>query len=143
MSFVDTHVHLHFPDFQSDFDGVIKRAREAGVRFFINVGTDLKSSEQAIALAERFEFVYATVGIHPHDVKDATPEAMRQLAVLAKHPKVVAIGEVGLDFYSPQSVGGIRPTTLWDESRRVVWRRTRMSVSSLDFESSASTLKLH
>ncbi|OGW86171.1 MAG: hypothetical protein A3A81_05315 [Omnitrophica bacterium RIFCSPLOWO2_01_FULL_45_10b] len=112
MSFVDTHVHLHFPDFQSDFDGVIKRAREAGVRFFINVGTDLKSSEQAIALAERFEFVYATVGIHPHDVKDATPEAMRQLAVLAKHPKVVAIGEVGLDFYSPQSVGGIRPKTL-------------------------------
>ncbi len=107
MNFVDTHVHLHFPDFQSDFDQVIERARESGVKFFINVGTDSESSRQAIAIAERFDFVYATVGIHPHDVKGVTPEEMYQLADLAKHPKVVAIGEVGLDFYrnlSPEDV---------------------------------------
>lgn len=107
MNFVDTHCHLHFPEFQSDFEEVLKRAREAGVRSFINVGTDLKSSEEAIALAERFDFIYATVGIHPHDAKDATPEDMLRLAELAKHPKVVAIGEVGLDFYrnlSPEEI---------------------------------------
>lgn len=107
MNFVDTHVHLHFPDFQSDFNEVIKRAREAGVQFFINVGTDLKSSREAIAIAEKFDFVYATIGIHPHDAKEATPEDMRQLAELTKHPKVIAIGEVGLDFFrnlSPENV---------------------------------------
>jgi len=107
MSFVDTHVHLHFSDFQSDFTEVIKRAQEAGVRSFVNIGTDLKSSREAIAIAEKFDFVYATVGIHPHDVKDATPEDMCQLAGLAKHSKVVAIGEVGLDFYrnlSPEEI---------------------------------------
>lgn len=106
-SFVDTHCHLHFPDFQSDFTEVIKRAREAGVRFFVNVGTDLGSSREAVAVAEKYDFVYATVGIHPHDAKEATPEDMCQLAGLAKHPKVVAIGEVGLDFYrnlSPEEV---------------------------------------
>ena len=107
MNFVDTHCHLHFPEFQPDSDQLIERAREAGVRFFINVGTDLESSRQAVAIAERFDFVYATVGIHPHDVKDATPEDMCHLAGLAKHPKVVAIGEVGLDFFrnlSPEAI---------------------------------------
>ncbi|MBI4368441.1 MAG: TatD family hydrolase [Candidatus Omnitrophica bacterium] len=107
MGFVDTHAHLHFPEFQSDFDQVMTRAQTAGVRFFVNVGTDLASSKQAIALAERFNFVYATVGIHPHDAQKATPEDMCELAGLAKHPKVVAIGEVGLDFYrnlSPEAV---------------------------------------
>lgn len=107
MKLVDTHVHLHFPDFQPDVEQVIERARQSGVQFFINVGTDLESSKQAIAIAEKHDFIYATVGIHPHDVKDATPEDMCELAGLAKHPKVVAIGEVGLDFYrnlSPEDV---------------------------------------
>jgi TatD DNase family protein len=99
MNFVDTHVHLHFPDFDSDRQNIIDRARTSGVRHFINVGTDLESSQKSIAIAEQYDFVYATVGIHPHDAKDATPEDMCRLAGLAKHPKVVAIGEVGLDFY--------------------------------------------
>lgn len=107
MTLVDTHIHLHFPEFQADFEQVIKRAKGAGVQFFIDVGTDLDSSKQAIAIAERYDFVYATVGIHPHDAKDAAPEDMRQLGELAKHPKVIAIGEVGLDFFrnlSPEPV---------------------------------------
>ena len=107
MIFVDTHVHLHFPEFDSDRDSIIDRARHSGIRYFINIGTDLESSRKSIELAERYDFVYATVGIHPHDVKDSTPEAMCQLAGLAKHPKVVAIGEVGLDFYrnlSPEDI---------------------------------------
>ena len=107
MIFVDTHVHLHFPEFDSDRGEIIDRARHSGVRYFINIGTDLESSRKSIAIAEQYDFVYATVGIHPHDVKDATPEDMCQLAGLAKHQKVVAIGEVGLDFFrnlSPEDV---------------------------------------
>ena len=101
MVLVDTHTHVHFPDFQGDFDQVLDRAQKAGVRFLVNVGTGLESSQKSIELAERFDFVYATVGVHPHDVESATPEDLRRLAGLAKHKKVVAIGEVGLDFYSP------------------------------------------
>ncbi|OGW88548.1 MAG: hypothetical protein A3A73_00805 [Omnitrophica bacterium RIFCSPLOWO2_01_FULL_50_24] len=107
MTLVDTHVHLHFPDFQSDVDQVIERAREGGVRFFVNVGTDVESSRAAVQLSERYDFVYATVGVHPHDAKNVTPDGMRELKELAKHPKVVAIGEVGLDFYrnlSPEHI---------------------------------------
>ena len=91
MTLVDTHVHLHFPDFQSDVDQVIKRAREGGVRFFINVGTDVESSRAAVQLSERYDFVYATVGVHPHDAKNVTPDGMRELKELAKHPQVESV----------------------------------------------------
>lgn len=107
MIFVDTHVHLHVPEFRSEVDEVIRRARDSSVQYFINVGTDLESSRQAIATAEKYDFVFATVGIHPHDAKDATSESWEEMAGLAQHDKVVAIGEVGLDFYrnlSPPSV---------------------------------------
>ena len=99
MNFVDTHCHLHFPDYQSDQEAVIEKARSAGVQYFINVGTDVKSTKASIALAEKYDFIYATAGIHPHDAKDATPEDMYQLADLMRHPRIVAIGEVGLDYY--------------------------------------------
>ncbi len=107
MSFVDTHCHLHFPDYQSDQKSVIERARSAGVQYFINVGTDVESSKSSIAISEQYEFIYASAGIHPHDAKDATLEDMHELAELMKHPRIVAIGEVGLDYYrnlSPANV---------------------------------------
>ncbi len=99
MSFVDTHCHLHFPEYQTDLESVINRARSSGVQYFLNVGTDLESSRKAVELSDQYDFIYATAGIHPHDAKDATPEAMCQIAGLLKHPKIVAIGEVGLDYY--------------------------------------------
>lgn len=99
MNFVDTHCHLHFPDYQVDVESVIERARTSDVRYFINVGTNLESTKAAIALSEKHDFIYATAGIHPHDAKDATPENMCKLAGLMKHPRIVAIGEVGLDYY--------------------------------------------
>ena len=110
--FVDTHCHLHFPDYQADLESVIRHAQSSGVQYFVNVGTDLKSSKASIQLSEQYDFIYATAGIHPHDAKDATPEDMCQIAGLLRHPRVVAIGEVGLDYFSPPSVGGIRPKTL-------------------------------
>src|SRR3990167_2568576 len=107
MAFVDTHVHLHFPEFRSEIEQVVQRARDAGVRCLINVGTDLESSRRAVEVAEQYDFVFATVGIHPHDAKEATSRTWNEIAKLAQHDKVVAIGEVGLDFYrnlSPKEV---------------------------------------
>ncbi len=104
---IDTHAHLHFPQFDADLENVILRAREAGVVGIINIGTDLKTSLKSVAIAEAHENVYAAVGIHPHDAADACLEDVETLRTLLDHPKVVAIGEVGLDFYrnlSPQDV---------------------------------------
>jgi TatD DNase family protein len=99
MGFVDTHVHLHFPEYDSDRPAVIERSRKAGVELFINVGTDVESSEASVKLAHQYEFVYATAGIHPHDAKDAHEEDFEEIERLLHHSKVVAIGEVGLDFF--------------------------------------------
>jgi len=97
--FVDVHTHLDFPEFDADRPAVIQRARAAGVAAMLNVGADLPSSRQAVALADQYDLVYAAVGMHPHDAKKldgATPAEFRDLA---RHPKVVAVGEIGLDFY--------------------------------------------
>ncbi len=99
MGFVDTHVHLHFPEYDSDREAVIERSRKAGVDLFINVGTDVPSSEASVKLAHQYEFVYAAAGIHPHDAKDAHDEDFGALERLLHDSKVVAIGEVGLDFF--------------------------------------------
>jgi TatD DNase family protein len=96
---MDTHTHLDFPQFDSDREQVIERAFTAGVKALINVGADLASSQAAVALAEAYPQVYAAVGVHPHDAKTLTAEMLEELRALASHPKVVAIGEIGLDFY--------------------------------------------
>jgi TatD DNase family protein len=96
---VDTHAHLDFPDFQQDFDAVLQRAASAGVTRIVTIGTSLKSSALSIALAERYDQIYAVVGIHPTSPPETHPDAIRELRKLAAHPKVVAIGETGLDFH--------------------------------------------
>ncbi|MBI3307361.1 MAG: TatD family hydrolase [Candidatus Omnitrophica bacterium] len=103
MGFVDTHVHLHFPDFDQDREEVIRRAQDAGVDFFINVGTDVKSSQASLALAESHSNIRGSGGIHPHDAKDATEQAFGELETILQHPKMIAVGEVGLDFYRDHS----------------------------------------
>lgn len=95
----DTHLHLDDDAFAADIDDVLARARTAGVLGFITVGTSLASSRRAIALAEQHDDIYAAVAIHPHNASEATAEALGDLAALARHPRVVAIGETGLDFY--------------------------------------------
>ena len=96
---IDTHAHLQMDKYDSDRDEVIARAVEAGVEYIINASFDLPSSQQAVELAEEYENLYATVGIHPHDAKLLDDKAYDALRELAKHPKVVAIGEMGLDYY--------------------------------------------
>ncbi len=97
--FVDTHAHLFYPNYNGDLNDVIERAKNSGVDFIIVPATDLASSARAIELAEKYDFIYATVGIHPHDTKDFTIDLIPLLEKTAKHPKVVAIGEIGLDYY--------------------------------------------
>ena len=98
-NFFDTHAHLDFPDFASDLAEVIARAADAGITRINSIGTDLDSSRRAIAIAERFENVFATVGWHPTHVMEAPGDIRAGLRELAKHPKVIAIGETGLDYY--------------------------------------------
>lgn len=96
---IDTHAHLDYPDFAGDLDGVIERAREAGVTRIISIGTGLESSARAISLAEKYPNVYAVVGVHPTNVQDEPEDFVPALRELARHPKVAAIGETGLDYY--------------------------------------------
>jgi TatD DNase family protein len=95
----ETHVHLDDEAFAADRPAVIDRARAAGVRGFVTIGTSLASSRRAIALAEEHRDVYAAVAIHPHDATEATADALGELTTLARHARVVAIGETGLDYY--------------------------------------------
>jgi TatD DNase family protein len=95
----DTHAHLDFPDFAEDLDAVIARAAEVGVHRIVTIGTSIEGSRRAIELAERFPDVWAVVGVHPNSAMEAPEDVITPLRELAKHPKVVAIGETGLDYY--------------------------------------------
>lgn len=97
--FYDTHAHIDYPDFKDDLDAVITRAHAAGIERVITIGTDLDGSKRAIAIAEKFPNVYAVVGWHPTHVTSAPEDIRPALRDLAKHPKVVAIGETGLDYH--------------------------------------------
>ena len=96
---VDSHCHLDQPQFDEDRDETIARARPVGVGLMVNPGIDLAASRAAIGLAERYPEVYAAVGVHPNDCGDFDADTVEALRRLADHPKVVAIGEIGLDYY--------------------------------------------
>jgi TatD DNase family protein len=96
---IDTHAHLDGEEFDADRDAVIARAVEAGVTRIITCGTAVNSSEKTIALAEKYPQVYAAVGIHPQEIAGTQKADIKRIKELAKHPKVVAIGEMGLDFH--------------------------------------------
>lgn len=97
--FYDTHAHLDFPDFASDLADLLLRAKAANVSRIIAIGTDLESSRRAIQLAEAHEEVFAVAGWHPNHASEAPEDIRDELAKLAAHPKVVAIGETGIDRY--------------------------------------------
>ena len=104
--FYDTHAHLDYPDFQSDFAQVLDRACAAGITKMISIGTTIESGRRAIALAEARKEIFAAVGWHPSDALEAPEDVRPTLRELAKHPKVVAIGETGLDYYRMPSARG-------------------------------------
>ena len=100
---VDSHCHLDFPELSSDANGVIARARSAGVGHLLTISTKLTAFDGVLAMAERFENVSCSVGIHPHEAAVEPETDVERLTTLAKHPKVVAFGETGLDFYYEHS----------------------------------------
>ena len=99
MALFDTHAHYDDPQFDPDREALLAALPENGVGLVVNPGCDLATSRQAIALAERFPHVYAAVGYHPENCGPYVPEELDILRELARHPKVVAIGEIGLDYY--------------------------------------------
>lgn len=101
---IDTHLHL---DEFENIDGVLDRAREVGVRYFISIGYNIESSEFSLSISRRFQDVYAILGIHPHDAKEFTEEFLLWLSEASKDKKVLGIGEIGLDYYrnlSPRDI---------------------------------------
>ena len=98
-SLVDTHCHLDLRQFDGDREAVIERAQAVGVEIIINPAIDLASCRRVLALADRYAHVYAAVGVHPNDCGNFDAAALAELRVLARHSKVVAIGEIGLDYY--------------------------------------------
>ena len=109
MELIDSHAHIDFPQFDADREAMLERARAAGVRTLLAIGTGPgpEKLDAALPFAEQHEWIYATVGIHPHEAKEVTPQHFEQLATLAKHSKVIAWGEIGLDYHydhSPREV---------------------------------------
>jgi len=98
MNLIDAHCHLTYEQF-ADIESVIQRSRDAGVTGWITIGTEVEESVKAVELANRFENMFATVAIHPHEAKSADQPAIVQIKELAKNKKVVAIGETGLDYH--------------------------------------------
>jgi TatD DNase family protein len=121
---IDSHAHIYYRDFADDFDAMLARAEAAGVSAILVVGTDLDSSRESVELAEKYPLLYAAVGIHPHDagqVSDSCYDTIRTLALSSS--KVVAIGEIGLDFYRDRS-----PRDL----QEIVFRRFLQMAAELD-----------
>jgi TatD DNase family protein len=107
MTLIDSHCHLDFPDFAADLDGVIERARAAGVERMITIGTRVTKAAGVVAIAERYEDVFFTVGTHPHEAAGEGAEDFAAMRAFAKHPKCVGVGEAGLDYhydYAPRDV---------------------------------------
>ncbi len=110
---VDSHCHLDFPDFASELDAVVTRAREAGVGRMVTISTRVKKHAQILSIAEKFLDVFCSVGTHPHNAEEEIDITAAELIQRSRHPKVVAIGEAGLDFHYDKS-----PRDLQDKSFR-------------------------
>lgn len=105
--YFDTHAHLDDKQFRQDQDAMIRRAKEAGIQYIVNVGYNVPSARRTLELVKKYDFIYGAIGMHPHDAKDLNGESLQELKRIAKEPKIVAIGEIGLDYYwnhSPHDV---------------------------------------
>ena len=103
MILVDTHAHIDEEGFAHDFDELLERAYANDVKYVVNIGANMDESRVSIELADKYESIYATVGVHPHDVAEVDDKALVQLAKWCEHDKVVAVGEIGLDYFRSQT----------------------------------------
>ena len=119
MMLIDTHAYLDSPDFAEDLDDVLLRAKQASVERIITIGRTLQSSRKAIQLAERYPQIYASVGIHPNSASQEREDFLSELEEMVKHPRVVAVGQTGLDYYrlaSKQEESEVSQTTFGSAS---------------------------
>ena len=152
MELIDSHAHIDGPQFADDRDAMLSRARAAGVSTILAIGTGPgpEQLDAALSYAEAHNWIYTTVGIHPHDAKEVTPTHLDTLAALSKHPKVIAWGEIGLDYFYDRSPRDIQERVFrqqmelaqaaklpiiihcrdaWDDCLRLldeVWKRTSL-----------------
>ncbi len=124
--FIDSHAHLTSKEFDGDREEAIRRAIDAGVDFIVNPGTNLEDSRRAVELAEKHPQIYAAVGFHPHEAKQADGRSLREIEDLSRHPKVVAIGEIGLDFYYDYAPRDVQERVL--KAQLAIARRTNLPV---------------
>lgn len=130
-AFFDTHAHLDFPDYIADLPQVVERAHAAGIERIVSIGTDLASSARAVALAEQFPGVYAAVGWHPGHAEEAPIDFRAELRALAAHPKVVAIGECGFDYYRlPSANGGTLEDDVQVKAKQAVAFQQQLEVAA-------------
>ena len=124
--FFDTHAHLDYPEFEEDFPQILERAQAAGITRIISIGTDLESSARAIRLAEQHDCIYAVAGWHPSNATDAPDDIRPALRELAKHPKVIALGETGLDYYrlpNSQGRGTLADDELYKQKQAAIFQQ--------------------
>jgi TatD DNase family protein len=117
MDLIDSHAHIDFPQFAEDRGGMLERARAAGVATILAIGTGPgpEQLDAAIPYAEAHDWIYTTVGIHPHEAREVTPAHLGTLARLAQHPKVIAWGEIGLDYYYDHSPRDVQQRVFRDQ----------------------------
>lgn len=107
MNLVDTHAHLQLKHFEKDREEIIKRFESDGISFLVNVGINVEDSKISVEFSKKYEKIFCSIGVHPHDCKDAPENYLEELEELAKNDKVVAIGEIGLDYFrnfSPKEI---------------------------------------
>jgi len=137
---VDTHAHLQWASFDKDREKVMSRARKAGVEHIVNIGFDIDGSRKAIELAEKYTGLYATVGIHPHKAKQLNQDVLDELRKLSENPKVVAIGEIGLDYYRNLSPRETQKKTF--EAQLFLAEKLKLPVVIHNREAHSDTLKM-
>jgi TatD DNase family protein len=142
-NYIDSHAHLFFTDYADDLPAVLSRAKEAGVSRIIVPGTDIKSSREAVLLAEQHENIYACVGIHPHEVSKAGNQDLAEIQKLSENPKVVAIGEIGLDYHYDFSPREVQRTFLAEQLEIAVRRNLPVVLHMRESEEDTFSLVEH
>ncbi len=138
--YFDTHTHLDDEKFDPDRELVIENLKKEGVSLAVNVGADLTSSKNSIALAEQYDFIYAAVGVHPNEVGEMQDEDLETLADMAKHEKVVAVGEIGLDYHYDEPGRDVQK--LWFEKQLRMAQALNMPFIVHDRDAHQDTLEL-
>ena len=138
--YFDTHAHYDDEKFNIDREEVIEKAKLSDVDYIVNNACSIESCHTSIALAEKFDFIYATVGIHPHDAESMTEEVLSEIERLANHEKVVAIGEIGLDYYYDNSPRDIQ--RYWFKRQLELAKKIDMPVTVHNRDAHGDTLEI-